>query len=219
MQYNYFNTSNNTRSEIPAMYNACFLSVDYQYDFAGDNGIARVVGDSPRFIENELVPFLRTHGIGVHEIISDYRLPRGKSNNEACVPGTIGYQSLLPDYLRVGDVHVKCMHNPIWVRKNIGVPNSDLGKEYQDPELFDLWVAQHFPNKSIPIVIFGETMECCVLSTAQELYFRGYDIYILYEATDPMQERQALKDVIATNSTLSIYAKTIHFSELSEHYG
>lgn len=200
------------------MDNLCFLSVDYQYDFAGENGVAKVEGDSPHFIASELVPFLRNHGIGVHEIVSDYRLPRGKSRNESCVPGTTGYRSLLPDDLRIGDAYIKCMHNPTWVRKNIGVPNAELGKEYQDPELFNQWIEHHFPDKSNPIVIFGETMECCLLSVAQELYFRGYNVFILYEATDPMKERQALKDIIATNSTLSIYAKTIHFSELVKEY-
>ena len=191
-----------------------FLSVDYQHDFADKDGIASVVGDSPDFIDSCLIPFLRNHDLKVSEIISDYRLPRGKSHNESCVPGTLGYKSLLPDDLRFGNPHIKCMHNPIWTRENIGIPGRTLGKEYQDPEKFNKWVSVHFPDKNLPIIIFGETMDCCLLNTAQELYFRGYNPFILYEATDPMPERQPYKKELAENSTLALYTKIVHFEQL-----
>lgn len=191
-----------------------FLCVDYQYDFASPEGKAAVIGESPSFIAKTLLPFLDEHSFKVSEIISDYRLPRGKSCSESCVPGTIGFQSLLPDHLRLADQYIKCMHNPLWTRDNIGVANQPIGKEYQAPEYFNEWVARHFPDKNIPIVMFGETLECCLLNVAQELYFRGYDLYILYEATDPMAVRQSYKDDIIQHSTLTLYTKCITFKDL-----
>ena len=191
-----------------------FLCVDYQFDFASPEGKASVIGDSPLFIANTLIPFLELHEIKVSEIVSDYRLPRGKSCSETCVPGTLGFQSLLPDHIRVGKQHIKCMHNPLWTRENIGVADQPIGKEYQSPELFNRWVSHHFPEKTIPIVLFGETMECCLLNVAQELYFRGYDLFVLYEATDPMAARQIYKDDIIHHSSLSLYTKCITFKDL-----
>jgi hypothetical protein len=191
-----------------------FLCVDYQYDFVSPEGKAGVIGNSPLFIADTLIPFLVAKDFKVSEIISDYRLPRGKSHSESCVPGTQGFQSLLPDHVRYADPHIKCMHSPLWTRNNIGIADQPLGKEYQAPELFNDWVSRHFPDKTIPIVMFGETMECCLLNVAQELYFRGHNVYILYEATDPMPERQSFKDDISHHSTLSLYAKSITFKEL-----
>lgn len=198
------------------MKNVEFLCVDYQYDFAGENGIARVVGNSPRFISSILIPFLRANHLSVHEIISDYRLPRGKSHSESCVPGSKGYQSLLPSDIRTGSVHIKCMHSPIWTRAGIGIENSVLGKEFPSPDSFNHWLSENLPFTSRPIVLFGETMDCCILNVAQELYFRGYTVLVLYEGTDPMAERQEYKDSIATASPLCIYAKVINFDELQK---
>ena len=191
-----------------------FMCVDYQYDFAGENGKVRVVGNSPQFIDSVLFPYFRANQIKVHEIISDYRLPRGRSKSESCVPGTLGFMSLLPDELRYGKPHIKCMHNPIWTRKGIGVENSVLGSEYQDPDLFSKWISVHLPDKDKSVILFGETMDCCILNVAQELYYRGYTVLVLYEGTDPMAERQEHKDLIAYDSCLCIYAKVIRFNEL-----
>lgn len=174
----------------------------------------KVVGESKKFIENTLFPFLRQNNFRVHEIISDYRLPRGKSKSESCVPGSVGYKSLLPDDLRSGKPHIKCMHNPIWTRQGIGIEGDVLGKEHQDPEHFSKWVSEHFPFVNKPVVLFGETMECCILNVAQELYFRGYSVFVIYEGTDPMPERQDFKEFIAYHSSLCIYAKVVRFDEL-----
>lgn len=196
-----------------------FLCVDYQYDFAGENGIARVSGNSPIFIKESLIPFFRKNHISVHEIVSDYRLPRGKSKSESCVPGSQGFQSLLPDDLRKGIAHIKCMHNPIWTREGIGIENSTVGKEYQNPNLFNHWLSENLPFLDRPVVLFGETMDCCILNVAQELYFRGYSVFVLYDGTDPMPERQEYKDTIAAYSSLCIYAKVIRFEKLLQLLG
>lgn len=189
-----------------------FLCVDFQKDFACADGKNFNKGNGARFIQDTLYPYLVANGIRVAEIVSDYRLPRGKSKNESCIPGTDGYESLLPNKLRKGKPWVKCMHNPLWTRKNIGVANAPLGEIYQDSQGFNKWIAEHIECKKV--VLFGLTADCCVLQVASELYFRGYDVYVIYEATDPMNERLEHKDSIMYRSSLNIYATTIHFDEL-----
>ena len=189
-----------------------FLCVDFQKDFASAAGKNFNKGDSSRFIQDTLFPFLVANSVRVSEIVSDYRLPRGKSKNESCVPGMNGYESMLPPQLRKGKPWVKCMHNPLWTRKNIGVANAPLGEIYQDSQGFNKWIAEHIECKKV--VLFGLTADCCVLQVASELYFRGYDVYVIYEATDPMNERLEHKDSIMYRSSLNIYATTIHFDEL-----
>lgn len=196
------------------MLNLDFICVDYQYDFVHPNGLNFCKGLSVNFINDELIPYLYNNRIKVSEIISDYRLPRGKSTNESCVPGTNGFNSLLPNKIRKGKQWIKCMHNPIWVRENIGIINTKLGEIYQNPNAFSDWLNENINSKNV--VLFGETAECCLLQVASELYFRGYNVYILYEATDPMNERLEYKDLIMYHSSISIYAKTINFVQLKE---
>lgn len=193
------------------------ICVDFQRDFADENGINSNKGKSVEFIKNTLFPTLIDKNIKVSEIISDYRLPRGKSKNESCVPGTFGYESLLPKELRKGKPWIKCMHNPLWTRNSIGIASAALGKPYQDPLAFDAWIDEHLANKRV--VLFGLTTECCVLQVASELYFRGFDVYCIYEATDPMNERLKYKDEIINHSTFALYAKTIHFNEFLQMIG
>lgn len=193
------------------------ISVDFQYDFADKQGLNFNRGSSADFVKSTLIPFLKNNKIKVSEIISDYRLPRGKSKNESCVPGTKGFDSLIPQELRKGKQWIKCMHNPIWIRKNIGKENIQLGEIYQDSEAFNSWINEHISHRKV--VLFGLTTDCCVLQTASEFYFRGYDVYVIYEATDPMNERLDYKDEIMYHSTLAIYAKIIRFSEFKEMIG
>lgn len=193
------------------------ICIDFQRDFADENGINFNNGKSVDFIKNTLFPALIDKNLKVSEIISDYRLPRGKSKNESCVPGTNGYESLLPKELRNGEPWIKCMHNPLWTRENIGLADLEPGKPYQDHVAFDAWIDSCIKNKKI--VLFGLTTECCVLQVAAELYFRGFDVYCIYEATDPMNERMKYKDEIMYHSTFTLYAKAIHFDEFLQMIG
>ena len=194
-----------------------FVCVDFQYDFADKNGVNFNKGESVDFIKKTLVPFLLKNKIKVSEIVSDYRLPRGSSKNESCVPGTPGFESVLPSNLRYGTPWIKCMHNPLWIRHNIGVANEELGEPFQDPNAFNLWIKDHIRHKKV--VLFGLTADCCVLQTASELYFRGYEVYCIYEATDPMNERLGCKDEILFNSTFALYSRVIHFDEMLRMIG
>ena len=193
------------------------ICVDFQRDFADESGINFNKGKSVDFIKNTLIPMLIDKNIKVSEIISDYRLPRGKSKNESCVPGTFGFESLLPKKIRKGEPWIKCMHNPLWTRNNIGRVGTKLGEPYQDHSAFDAWIHEHLTNKRV--VLFGLTTECCVLQVASELYFRGFEVYCIYEATDPMNERLKYKDEIMDHSTFTLYAKTIHFNEFLQMIG
>ena len=198
------------------MTNCYFLSVDFQYDFVEEKGKNPCIGTSPAFVKERLLPWLKDRNIKIHEIVSDYRLPRGKSINESCVPGTVGFKSLIPDDVKLPQCFIKCMHNPTWNRDNIGDSTHTPGDVYPMPERFTKWLDAQMPNKQKPVVLFGETLECCILNVAQELYYRGYKVYIIYEASDPMKERQDYKDEIAFHSGLSIYATVLHFDEIEK---
>ena len=193
------------------------ICVDYQYDFANENGVNFNKGKSVNFIKSTIIPELISKNIKALEIISDYRLPRGKSKNESCVPGTKGFESLLPSEAKKGTPWIKCMHNPLWVRENIGDMSKQPGKPYQDPLAFNNWIDKNIHQKKV--VLFGLTAECCVTQLASELYFRGYDVYCIYEAIDPMNERLNFKDEILYHSTLTLYAKIIHFDEFTKMIG
>ena len=194
-----------------------YICIDFQNDFVDVNGKNYVKGASVDFIKNTLFPLFSQKDIKVSEIISDYRLPRGKSKNQSCVPGTKGYESLLPLSLRKNNPWIKCMHNPLWVRDNTGVANSPIGKLYQNPQAFNDWIEKNIKHKDV--ILFGETAECCLLQTASELYFRGFNVYYIYEATDPMNERLAFKDDILYHSSASIYVKTIRYKEFLDLIG
>ena len=197
--------------------NVDLISVDFQSDFAEESGANFIKGKSISFIKTVLIPYLKENNIKVSEVISDYRLPRGKSNNESCVPGTRGFASLIPNELRKGVPWIKCMHNPLWTRENIGIPQAIVGNIFQDPTTFNQWISQQIQCKDV--VLFGLTAECCVLQLASELYFRGFNVYVIYEATDPMNERLFFKDEIMYHSTLNIYSKTIRFDEFKNMIG
>jgi len=87
---------------------------------------------------------------------------------------------------------------------------------YPNPEGFCKWLKKNIgePSEDLKVIIFGLTMEVCVFEVVKELYFRGYKTMVLYEATDPMNERLDLKDIIATRSQLSMYTKVIFFNDL-----
>ena len=163
-----------------------FISVDFQQDFVIAGGACYQDRPCVGFIQEILVPHCRKHGIQIAEIISDYRQPRPGAPFAHCVPGTQGYESQLAVDVTNPRVWVKCMHSPVWVRKNGGVAAKPPGKPYQDPDGFTRWLASVIgpPQDKHTIVLFGLTLDCCVLCTAQELFFRGYRVNVLVEGVD-----------------------------------
>ncbi|MBI4134702.1 MAG: isochorismatase family protein [Candidatus Sungbacteria bacterium] len=180
-----------------------FLSIDLQNDFTTEGGKHYTPKASVSFLKETLFPFLEEKNIKVNEIISDYRQPRPGDRDESCVPGTWGYESIVSKEL-VKSLWLKCMNSPIWIRENIGDPNKGPSLPYQDPKKFDEWLRENLgePGKVIPVV-FGLTIDCCVLSTLQELSWRGYYPWVLKEAVDHYsgkpEDKEAVLKTVASN--------------------
>ena len=161
-----------------------FISIDLQNEFASVGGKFYSPKPAVDFLKNTLFPFLQNKEIKINEIISDYRSPRPGDRGDGCHPGTWGYESLIPDSLRKS-LWVKCMNSPVWVRNGIGDKDKKPGLPYPDPKLFSSWLVENIgdPNIVTPI-LFGLTIDCCVMSTAQELNWRGYYPKYLIEGVD-----------------------------------
>lgn len=199
-----------------------FLSVDFQNEFANIKGKWFNGGESIRFIDKKLVPFFKKNKIKVNEIISDYRPPRNSDSGIGCIPGEFGYESTFPKEVREENPWIKCMNSPIWVRKNIGDKDLLPGKPYQDSKSFDNWLKKQFgtPNDDLTIILFGLTLDCCVLATAQELCWRGYKFKILIEATDvmPNKNQKIIKEQIIDGEVLNHWLDFIEFKELVKYF-
>lgn len=161
-----------------------FIAVDIQNDFASVGGKYYTPKPSLEFLKTELFPWIREKGMKMAEIISDYRPPRPGDRGDCCHPGEWGYESLVPGDL-VDSRWIKCMNSPVWVRENIGIAEKTPGLPYPDTEGFRRWLenAAGRPEEVVPVLI-GLTIDCCVLSTIQELSWRGYFPLVLREAVD-----------------------------------
>ncbi len=194
------------------------MSVDMQYDFSRKGGPHYRSRGSVAFVKNRLLPYLRKNKVKVAEVISDYRQPRRRDTGNNCRPGEWGYNSEIPSDMVKGKIWIKCMNSPIWVRKNGGNPNKKPGLPYQDTKAFRKWLDKTIgkPEEVDFIVLFGLTADCCVFCTAQELYFQGYNVRILKEATDVYSGSQKEKTRLLTERPLTKWASQITFSELTK---
>lgn len=201
--------------------NVKFISVDFQKDFSNPIGKNFNKGKSVDFIKNVFIPYCRENHLIINEIISDYRHPRPSKKGDgcSCIPGTEGYKSEIPVDIKNKNQWIKCMNNPIWTRKNAGIANKQAGIPYQDPEGFNKWLEETIgtPSETDLVVLIGLTMECCVFCTGQELFFRGYNVKILYEGTDPMETGEDYKNNIIANPPFNIWNNIIRFDELKEY--
>ena len=141
--------------------------------------------ESVGFVKETLLPTFREKGIDIVEIISDYRQPRPGDRGDCCHPGEWGYNSQIPSDVKNSNIWIKSMNSPLWFRENIGKAKLQPGLPYQDTKNFNEWLKKVI-GKAIEkeVVLFGLTVDCCVLCLAQELSFRGYKVKILNEATD-----------------------------------
>lgn len=190
-----------------------FIAVDIQNDFASKGGKYYKPKPSVDFLRRVLFPYLEKKGIKINEIISDYRQPRPGDRGDCCHPGEWGYESLIPEVLRKS-LWIKCMNSPVWVRKNIGKSNSKPGLPYSDPKAFGKWLDTNIGNseKVIPVLI-GLTIDCCVLSTAQELSWRGYCPLVLREAVDHFSGKIKDRDRVL-ETPVSNWAKVVDWKTL-----
>lgn len=189
------------------------IAIDIQNDFATPNGKHYTHKPSVDFLKKEIFPYLKSKNINILEIVSDYRLPRPGDEDNSCNPGTWGYESVVPREV-VSAQWIKCMNSPLWTRENIGDANKKAGLPYQDIEKFGKWLDANLGdrNEIIPVLI-GLTIDCCVLSTAQELNWRGYYPIIVREAVDHYSGDQQKKNQVL-ETPVSNWAKVISWNEI-----
>lgn len=188
-----------------------FIAVDLQNEFASEGGKFYTHKPSLLFLQDTLFPFLHTHQIKVNEIISDYRQPRPGDGGDGCYPGSWGYASLIPDNLRKSQ-WVKCMNSPIWIREHIGEKDGTPGLPYPDSKAFGNWVKKNIgsPENSTP-VIFGLTIDCCVLSTVQEFRWRGFKPIVIKEAVDHASGNPEDRDIVLEKTALRWWASVLNW--------
>lgn len=170
-----------------------FIAVDVQNEFVSKGGKFYSSKPSIIFLKKVLFPFLKEKNIKINEIISDYRQPRPGDDGDGCYPGTWGYQSLIHNELKKS-IWVKSMNSPIWVRKNIGSP-----------------------EKTIP-VIFGLTIDCCVLSVVQEFRWRGYKPIVIKEAVDHASGKEQDKNAVLNKTAIKWWARTMEWNEFKKEF-
>jgi nicotinamidase-related amidase len=192
----------------------CFLAVDLQNDFAKQGGTWYRRRACVPFVLTTLLPFLRDQGFRIREIISDYRQPRPGDPGLGCIPGTWGYESIIPPEYKHPDIWIKSMNSPIWVRGGIGDADHRPGVPFQDPASFNYWLKCAVgPSETKEIVLFGLTTDVCVLSTAQELSWRGYKVHTLVDATDTYKGSKTTK-FQTINGALKRWSEIIFWDQL-----
>jgi hypothetical protein len=183
------------------------LAVDLQFDFTRKEGKHfNPKRKSPEFVRRTLLPFIKRNQIPVAEIISDYRQPRPGDLDSSCIPGTLGYASELSPEV-AGPRWIKCMNSPLFTRDGVGAFNVEPGLPRIDAPGFMRWIDEVIgkPDPKKPIILFGLTLDCCVLCTAQILRMLGYEVQILSEGTDTYRggpKARAYYEVVSNWATL-----------------
>lgn len=197
-----------------------FISIDFQNDFISEDWLQFKPRQSVKFVKQTLIPFLRKHNVKIAEIISDYRQPKPRSKRNTCCPGESGFESGIPEDIKFKKSRIKCMNSPIWVRKNIGLANKKPGIPYQDTKAFNKRLEKTIgkPEEVGEIILFGLTVDCCVLCTAQELSWRGYDVKIIEEGVDTYSGDPQEKQQILNNYPLMNWAKPISWATLKNKF-
>lgn len=192
-----------------------FISVDLQNDFASEGGRHYRSRPSVHFLTGDVFTYLKERSIKISEITSDYRAPRPGYSGKGCEPGTWGYESIVPREI-VKSVWIKSQNSPLWSRDNIGIPDKEPGWPKQDVAGFSAWLENNIgrPEDTTPVV-FGLTVDCCVLSLLQELRWRGYSPLILEEGVDHYDGTAESKDMVL-KSTARNWGKEISWKELKE---
>lgn len=163
-----------------------FLSVDLQNDFATEGGAQYQPRPCVPFIQNTLLPFVRDQKCSIIEIISDYRISQDGEGTSICIPGMWGFESIIPSDIKHRSVWVKSEPSPTWTREGGGKVDSVPGVPFPSPDSFNRWLDDTIgpPSSELELVLIGLVLEVCVLSTLQELKYRGYRAKVLFEGVD-----------------------------------
>ena len=197
------------------MDDAVLLCVDLQNDFASEAGLFYKPRPCVDFILKTLFPSVRDAGEKVAEIVSDYRQPRPGDPRDCCRPGEFGYGSLMPDDVRMGKPWIKSMNSPVWTRENAGIAELSPGIPRPEPDAFKDWLEQ-VTGDCKEVVLFGLTLDRCVLATAQELTYFGYEVKILEEATDTASGSAKDKEWMLRNPPLIYWTGSVSWNELTD---
>ncbi|MEZ4869689.1 MAG: isochorismatase family protein [Caldilineaceae bacterium] len=161
------------------------ISVDLQNEFCTEGGALYHPRSSVSFITEILLPFVRDRGYRIAEIVSDYRANEPGVSASSCVPGQWGYQSIIPSDLKYPSVWVKAEPSPAWTRPGAGQADQPPGQPYPAPDAFSAWLLTTIGAAADQqIILVGLMLEICVLSTLQELKYRGYRVKVLSEGVD-----------------------------------
>ncbi len=193
-----------------------FVAVDIQNEFASEGGKFYTPKPSITFLKKILFPYLEKNNIKINEIVSDYRQPRPGDGGDGCHPGSWGYESLVPKELKKSS-WVKSMNSPIWIREGRGDENSTPGKPFPDLNAFAKWIEKNIgePEEVRP-VIFGLTIDCCVLSTIQEFRWRGFKPIVIREAVDHSSGKLEDRDIVLEKTALSWWVETYDWEEFRQ---
>ena len=191
-----------------------FIAVDIQNEFASKGGKFYSYKPSVEFLQKSLFPFFNKYKIKLNEVVSDYRQPRRGDSGDGCYPGDWGYESLIPKEL-VKATWVKSMNSPIWIREGGGDSGKVPGEPYPDSKKFGEWLNTNLggPDDVIPVV-FGLTIDCCVLSMIQELKWRGYKPLVLKEAVDHASGKIEDRDIVLEKTAISWWAEVVEWEDL-----
>jgi nicotinamidase-related amidase len=192
------------------------LSVDFQKDFTTEHGAHYRPRPSVAFIRETLVPYLRERDVRMAEIVSDYRQPRPGRKGDFCKPGTKGYESEIPQDLKLSPVWVKSANSPLWTRENAGDKNKEPGIPYEDSSSFSHWLIEIGRPDNVSVALLGLTLDRCVLSTAMELYMWGYEVLILEEATDSYSGDQTEKEALLRGPIINNWSQPITWEVLKK---
>jgi nicotinamidase-related amidase len=112
---------------------------------------------------------------------------------------------------------VKCMNSPIWIRKNGGNSKKKPGLPFADSKKFSKWIKKNIGNREDTTpVIFGLTIDCCVLSTVQEFRWRGFNPIIIREAVDHASGKIEDRDIVLEKTALRWWGKTMNWEDFKK---
>lgn len=121
----------------------------------------------------------------------------------------------MPRDVLASEPWVKATLSPAWTRAGAGNPAAEPGPPEPDPHGFTQWLVRTIgpPDPARTVVIVGLMLGVCVLSTLQELTFRGYHPSLLLEGVDTYSGEQAEKQALA-GTLFPFWGTPIQWQEL-----
>ena len=91
---------------------------------------------------------------------------------------------------------------------------------YPDSKKFGKWIDKNIgKSKEVIPVIFGLTIDCCVLSTVQEFRWRGYEPIVIREAVDHASGKEQDKNLVLKKTAIRWWARIMDWTEFKKISG